>query len=146
MSLVLYGLLFVVVEIFFQPRVATERQKGLLDNSLGTKLLIGNTEGYYDNDNVPIGAKKLLVNTFENCFFTYSIMKKMLPQIATYNIILFIVLLGFAYFGFNNNEIAMALLQAQPTNPVECVQSLTQKHVAKRYVIAEKFLPLHHES
>lgn len=58
MSLVLYGLLFVVVEIFFQPRVATERQKGLLDNSLGTKLLIGNTEGYYDNDNVPIGAKK----------------------------------------------------------------------------------------
>ena len=111
MSLVLYGLLFVVVEIFLQPRVATERQKGLLDNSLGTKLLIGNTEGYYDNDNVPIGAKKLLVNTFENCFFTYSIMKKMLPQIATYNIILFIVLLGFAYFGFNNNEIAMALLQ-----------------------------------
>ena len=110
-SLVLYGILYVIVEIFLQPRVATERQKGLLDNSLGTKLLLGNTEGYYDNDNVPIGAKKLLVNTFENCFFTYSIMKKMLPQIATYNIILFIVLLGFAYFGFNNNEIAMALLQ-----------------------------------
>ena len=48
MSLVLYGLLYVVVEIFLQPRVATERQKGLLDNSLGTKLLIENTEGYYD--------------------------------------------------------------------------------------------------
>ena len=26
---------------------------------------------------------------------------------------------------------------AQPTNPVECVQSLTQKHVAKRYMIGE---------
>ena len=25
-------------------------------------------------------------------------------------------------------------------------KSLTQKHVAKRYMIAEKFLPLHHES
>lgn len=35
---------------------------------------------------------------------------------------------------------------AQPTNPVECVQSLTQKHVAKWYMIAEKLLPLHHES
>ena len=35
---------------------------------------------------------------------------------------------------------------AQPTNPVECVQSLTQKHVAKRYMIGEKFLPLRHES
>ena len=38
------------------------------------------------------------------------------------------------------------LLTAQPTNPVECVQSLTQKHVAKRYMIGEKFLPLRHES
>ena len=37
-------------------------------------------------------------------------------------------------------------VQAQPTNPVECVQSLTQKHVAKRYMIGEKFLPLRHES
>ena len=35
---------------------------------------------------------------------------------------------------------------AQPTNPVECVHSLTQKHVAKRYMIGEKFLPLRHES
>ena len=25
-------------------------------------------------------------------------------------------------------------------------KSLTQRHVAKRYMIAEKFLPLHHES
>ena len=25
-------------------------------------------------------------------------------------------------------------------------KSLTQKHVAKRYMIAEKLLPLHHES
>ena len=37
-------------------------------------------------------------------------------------------------------------IMAQPTNPVECVQSLTQKHVAKRYMIGEKFLPLRHES
>ena len=37
-------------------------------------------------------------------------------------------------------------IEAQPTNPVECVQSLTQKHVAKRYMIGEKFLPLRHES
>ena len=40
----------------------------------------------------------------------------------------------------------VGLKWAQPTNPVECVQSLTQKHVAKRYMIGEKFLPLRHES
>ena len=37
-------------------------------------------------------------------------------------------------------------LVAQPTNPVGVCKSLTQKHVAKRYMIAEKLLPLHHES
>ena len=41
---------------------------------------------------------------------------------------------------------SVAEIRAQPTNPVECVQSLTQKHVAKWYMIAEKLLPLHHES
>lgn len=111
LSLAVYCILFVVVEIFLQPRVATERQKGLLDNSLGTKLLIEDTEGYYDNDNVPVGAKKLLVNTFENCFFTYSIMKKMLPRIAVWNIIFFVALLCIAYYGYMKSQIAMALLQ-----------------------------------
>ncbi|MBO6031456.1 MAG: hypothetical protein J6Q22_08285 [Prevotella sp.] len=37
-------------------------------------------------------------------------------------------------------------IMAQPTNPVGVCKSLTQKHVAKRYMIAEKLLPLHHES
>jgi hypothetical protein len=46
-------------------------------------------------------------------------------------------------FGF---VISKIIILAQPTNPVECVQSLTQKHVAKWYMIAEKLLPLHHES
>ena len=43
-------------------------------------------------------------------------------------------------------EFKIARTPAQPTNPVGVCKSLTQKHVAKRYMIAEKFLPLHHES
>ena len=46
---------------------------------------------------------------------------------------------------FGSQEVSLEK-GAQPTNPVECVQSLTQKHVAKRYMIGEKFLPLRHES
>ena len=49
-------------------------------------------------------------------------------------------------FRTNFEELIKATNKAQPTNPVECVQSLTQKHVAKRYMIGEKFLPLRHES
>ena len=36
---------------------------------------------------------------------------------------------------------------AHPTNPVGgAVLMLTQKHVAKRYMIAKKVVPLHYES
>jgi predicted nucleotide-binding protein len=51
---------------------------------------------------------------------------------------------GVVYIPTSNNW--RSEVWAQPTNPVECVQSLTQKHVAKRYMIGEKFLPLRHES
>ena len=37
--------------------------------------------------------------------------------------------------------------RAHPTNPVGgAVLMLTQKHVAKRYMIAKKVVPLHYES
>ena len=52
---------------------------------------------------------------------------------------------------FQNDVILKSLLEfnelrAQPTNPVGVCRPLTQKYVAKRYIIAEKLLPLHHES
>ena len=69
---------------------------------------------------------------------------------------------GIVFFSFENHKVVFsedidAIIDykltskwnnnlAQPTNPVECVQSLTQKHVAKRYMIGEKVLPLRHES
>lgn len=55
-------------------------------------------------------------------------------------------LLGNSVYVENTETANICTKRAQPTNPVECVQSLTQKHVAKWYMIAEKLLPLHHES
>ena len=37
--IILYGILYIVVEIIMQPMVSNERRKGFIDNSLGTKLL-----------------------------------------------------------------------------------------------------------
>lgn len=61
-----------------QPMAANERRKGFIDNSLGTKLLEKPVLNYYDNDSIEKGPYKMLVNCYENCFFTYNIIKVML--------------------------------------------------------------------
>jgi hypothetical protein len=94
-----------------QPMVANERRKGFIDNSLGSKLLEKPVLNYYDNDSIEKGPYKMLVNCYENCFFTYNITKAMLPQMITKNTIFFFLLLTFAYYGIRNNIIAIPFLQ-----------------------------------
>ena len=49
-SIIGYGILYIIVEIIMQPMAANERRKGFIDNSLGTKLLEKPVLNYYDND------------------------------------------------------------------------------------------------
>ena len=90
---------------------ANERRKGFIDNSLGTKLLEKPVLNYYDNDSIEKGPYKMLVNCYENCFFTYKIIKAMLPKMIAKNAILFILLLLFAYYGIKDNIVAIPFLQ-----------------------------------
>lgn len=110
-SIIGYGILYIAVEIIMQPMVANERRKGFIDNSLGTKLLDKPVLNYYDNDSIEQGPYKLLVNCYENCFFTYNIIKVMLPKMAIKNTILFGLLLIFAYLGIKDNVVAIPFLQ-----------------------------------
>ncbi|MFV0331537.1 MAG: hypothetical protein ACK5KL_17225 [Dysgonomonas sp.] len=110
-SIIGYGLLYIAVEIIMQPIVSGERRKGFIDNSLGTKLLEKPVTGYYDNDSIKNGAYKMMVNCYENCFFTYNIVKHMLLKTICKNTLLFFVLLLFAYYGFKDNAIAIPILQ-----------------------------------
>lgn len=109
--IILYGILYIVVEIIMQPMVSNERRKGFIDNSLGTKLLDRPVLKYYDNDSVEQGPYKMLVNCYENCFFTYNIIKVMLPKMIIKNIILFVLLLIFAYHGIKDTIVSMPFLQ-----------------------------------
>jgi len=110
-SIIGYGLLYIAVEIIMQPMAANERRKGFIDNSLGTKLLEKPVLNYYDNDSIEKGPYKMLVNCYENCFFTYNIIKAMLPKMIAKNAILFILLLIFAYYGIKDNIVAIPFLQ-----------------------------------
>ena len=66
-----------------QPMAANERRKGFIDNSLGTKLLEKPVLNYYDNDSIEKGPYKMLVNCYENCFFTYNIINTTLKNLKT---------------------------------------------------------------
>lgn len=110
-SIISYGILYAIVEIIMQPIAASGRRKGFIDNSLGTRLLNMPVIGYYDNDSIKDGAYKMLVNCYENCFFTYNIVKTMLLGMVCKNLVLFIILLLFAYYGVKENVVAIPILQ-----------------------------------
>lgn len=110
-SIIGYGVLYIAVEIIMQPITASERRKGFIDNSLGAKLLSMPVTEYYDNDSIKNGAYKMMVNCYENCYFTYNIVKEMLLCTILKNAILFLILLLFAYYGIHENTLAIPVLQ-----------------------------------
>lgn len=76
--IVAYYILNTVTEVFLYPATARKRRKGFIDNSLGSKYLEKEVEGYYSNDGINKGPFKIIVNCGENCYFTYNIAKTML--------------------------------------------------------------------
>lgn len=109
--LISYYILDLYTETFLYPATARKRRKGFIDNSLGSKFLEKATQNYYSNDEINVGPYKMLVNCCENCYFTFNIAKAMLPIIVLKNIFFSIVALAIAYFGINNNLIAIPVLQ-----------------------------------
>ena len=109
--MIAYFIIDIICEAYLYPATARNRRKGFFDNSLGTKLLESPVQGYYSNDEITNGDKKVLVNCAENCFFTYEIAKAMQPKSIIKNAIFFIFFLGFAFYGINNSSIAIPVLQ-----------------------------------
>lgn len=110
-SVIGYGGLYIAIEIIMQPMVAQERRKGLLDNSIGTNFLARSVTNYYDNDEISYGMYKLLVNCFENCYFTYHIVKRMLLCVILKNITLGFLLSLIAYLGIMSSFVFIPIIQ-----------------------------------
>lgn len=110
-SIILYAILYIIVEIIMQPMVASSRRKGFIDNSLGCHFLNKPVTNYYDNDTIDLGPYKMLVNCFENCFFTYRLVKATLLKEVLFSSLLFLFFLFFAFYGFGNYRFAIPLLQ-----------------------------------
>jgi hypothetical protein len=106
-----YYLVNIVVEVFLLPTTARLRRINFLDNSFGTKLLGKDSQYYFDNDSVSHGPYKMMVNCFENCFFTLKISKAMTLRLSIKNVLFMTFFIVAARFGIINDSVGLPILQ-----------------------------------
>lgn len=99
-------------EFILIPLADNKRRDDFIDNSFGSKFSIKNSIDYYDNDEINGGIYKAAVNQFENCFFTYSLIKISTVSKIVIPTIMFIVMSIIAYYGFAEVPFALTILQA----------------------------------
>lgn len=109
--IIFYFIIDSILNLILIPISNSIRRDDFIDNSLGSNLSLKKSLKYYDNDEIDFGIYKLACNLFENCFYTYSLLKKrilseMLLPIATVILILYI-----SYIGFKQVSISLTLLQ-----------------------------------
>lgn len=97
-----------VCNYLFQAAEAKKRND-FFDNSLQTYLSEENSEGYFSNDHLSPGIKKMGVNCFENAFFSKSVANKMLKPILIKSALVLILFLCVALF--TNHELLNFFLQ-----------------------------------
>ncbi len=97
LSALLYTILIVVKNIFLY-KINLKRRCDFVDNSFWSKLWEERSEWYFSNDNFEYGFRKAIINCFENCFFTFNILKKMfINHLIIQAILMFVLLISILY-------------------------------------------------
>lgn len=94
------------------PLADNKRRDDFIDNSFGSKFSPLSSIGYYDNDNLHIGLYKAAVNQFENCFFTNSLISLITVSKIILPLLMTIILMVLAVYGFKEVPFALTILQA----------------------------------
>lgn len=68
-----------IAKILFHTAEKRKRND-LIDNSFGTRYSDENTQGYYNNDEIENGIKKLAMNSYESSFHTENTLKMMVNK------------------------------------------------------------------
>lgn len=100
-----------IIDLILLPQADSKRRDDFIDNSFGTKLSPTNSVDFYDNDEINTGLYKTAVNLFENCFFTYSLVKLLTTKKIIWPIVLLFVSIVLAFYGFKNVPFALTILQ-----------------------------------
>jgi hypothetical protein len=76
-SMVGYLFISLLTRVLFHS-VDKKKRNDLIDNSFGTKYCDENTVGYYNNDEIINGFKKLALNSYESSYHTENTLKRMI--------------------------------------------------------------------
>lgn len=104
-----YLLLSQVAKFLFKNTEKAKRDD-LIDNSFGTNYANENTLGYYNNDEIPIGIKKLAINAYESSFHTENTLREMLFKMSLKLLLLSIPFL-FSIFSNGGQNITRLLFE-----------------------------------
>ncbi|HEY8892391.1 MAG TPA: hypothetical protein VIM70_19325 [Clostridium sp.] len=95
----------------YQEKAEEKRRTALFDNSFGTMYSLKPSIGYYDSEEIENGIYKLIVNVFESSLISLEVSTKMKDKEVCKNILLTIVILIFAIYGFSRSNTALPILQ-----------------------------------
>ncbi|CAD0007819.1 hypothetical protein [Flavobacterium salmonis] len=108
-SMIGYLIINIISRVLFHS-AEKKKRNDLIDNSFGTKYSDENTIGYYNNDEVEQGIKKLALNSYESSFHTENTLKLMLYKAVIYLIILSVPFL-LSIFTKNGGDIVRLLFE-----------------------------------
>lgn len=110
LSLIILTILKFIIE-HYQEKGECSRRKDFFDNSFGSKFSVTSSLDYYDNNEIDTGLYKVLVNVYENSYFSSAITSAMKKSILVKNVFLIIIVIGFSIYGFKNSNFALPILQ-----------------------------------
>ncbi len=114
-NIICIGLFFVleiIIDYVLVPQADSKRRDDFIDNSFGSIFSPNSSIGYFDTDEIKLGLYKAACNLFENCFFTYNLIKTITIRKTVVPALVLLSITVFAYYGFKQVPFALSLLQA----------------------------------
>lgn len=94
-AIIKFGINYIIFHTSFNKRA------DFIDHSFGTNYSADRSNRYYNNDTVEAGIMRMGANSFESCFFTYSLSIKSLKSKWIVNIAVIIFIISIALQGYN---------------------------------------------
>jgi len=108
-SMIGYLGLSIIAKILFKDAEKNKRDD-LIDNSFGTSYSNENSSGYYNNEEMPFGIKKLALNSYESSFHTENTLKRMLYKMSL-KVLLFAIPFSLSIFTSGGENIVRLLFE-----------------------------------
>jgi len=110
--IICFFVLETIVENILVPQADSKRRDDFIDNSFGSSFSSNPSIGYFDTAELEQGLFKAASNLFENCFFTYSLVKAVTIRKTLLPTVVLLSITVFAYYGFKEVPFGLTLLQA----------------------------------